>query len=117
MPPPRLRQVDPAALLAAHHVLSTDRASVYIGAASRDQARLIGTIVRRYAEHPAIREYLTLRHDEVRIGDRTGPTALRVIASDGRQALGWERPTLMIGGRCSLGTNASRTSSTPWPRP
>lgn len=86
-----------AALLAVHHVLSTDRASVYIGAAARDQARLIGTIVRRYAEHPAVRDYLTLRHDEVRVGGRTGPTALRVIASEGRQALGWERPTLMIG--------------------
>jgi len=86
-----------AALIALHHTVTTPQASVYVGAAARDQARLIGTIVRRYAEHPAVSSYVTLRHDEVRLGDAKGPTALRVIASEGRVALGWERPTLMIG--------------------
>lgn len=86
-----------AALLSLHHVVSTPHASVYIGAAAREQARLIGTIVRRFAEHPAIAPHLTLRHDEIRVGGATGPTALRVIASEGRVALGWEKPTLMVG--------------------
>jgi phage terminase large subunit-like protein len=72
-------------------------ASVYVGAASRDQARIIGDIVRRYARHPAVAKHLTVRHDEVRFGDRHGSTALRIVASDGARAYGWARPTLMVG--------------------
>ena len=86
-----------AALIALHHVLSTKDASVYVGAASRDQARIIGDVVRRYARHRAVAAHLTVRHDEIRLGDRRGPTCLRVVASDGARAYGWERPTLLIG--------------------
>jgi phage terminase large subunit-like protein len=85
------------ALIALHHVLSVPDASVYIGAASRDQARIIGEVVRRFTQHPAVEPHVTTRHDEVRLGDRHGPAALRIIASDGALAHGWERPTLMIG--------------------
>jgi phage terminase large subunit-like protein len=71
-------------------------ASVYVGAASRDQARIIGDIVRRYARHKAVAKHLVVRHDEVRL-ERLGPTALRIVASDGGRAYGWARPTLMVG--------------------
>jgi phage terminase large subunit-like protein len=86
-----------AALIALHHVLSVPRASVYVGAASKPQAAIIGQIVRDYAEHPAIRELLTLRHDHVRFGDRHGPTVLSIVPSDGAQNFGWRFPTLLIG--------------------
>lgn len=89
-----------AALIALHHVLSVEDASVYIGASARTQARVIGRIVERYARHPAVAKHLTVRHDEVRLGDRRGPTVLQIIASDGATAHGWERPTLMIGDEC-----------------
>lgn len=90
-----------AALIALHHVLSTPQASAYVGAGSRDQARIIGGILRRFAEHPALRPRLTMRHDEVRLGDQHGPTALRIVASDGARAHGWPRPTLLIGDECA----------------
>jgi phage terminase large subunit-like protein len=85
------------ALLALHHVLTVPDASVYIGAGAREQARIVGAIIRRYALHAALAGRLTVRHDELRLGDRRGPTVLRVVASDGGRALGWERPTLMLG--------------------
>jgi phage terminase large subunit-like protein len=88
-----------AALVALHHILSVEAASVYIGAGSMDQARIIGEVVRRYARHPAVRKLLVIRHDELRL-ERLGPTVLQVVASDGARAFGWERPTLMIGDEC-----------------
>ena len=50
-----------AALLALHHVLSTPSPSVYVGAGSKQQARTIGTMVRRYAQHDALTGMLTVR--------------------------------------------------------
>src|SRR3954453_4900476 len=68
------------ALLALHHVLTVPDASVYIGAGAREQARIIGRILQRYALHPALAGRLTIRHDELRLGDRRGPTVLRIVA-------------------------------------
>jgi len=85
-----------AALLAVHHVLSHPDPSVYVGAGSRDQARIIGRIVERYARHPALADCgLQVRHDELRTGLRE--TVLQIVPSEGGRAHGWERPTLMIG--------------------
>jgi phage terminase large subunit-like protein len=83
-----------AALLAVHHVVTHPQPSVYVGAGSRQQARVIGNIVDRLARHPAIADHVVVRHDELRVGTET---ALLIVASDGGQAHGWERPTLMIG--------------------
>jgi phage terminase large subunit-like protein len=85
-----------AARLAVHHVLSHPRPSVYVGAGSRDQARIIGRMVERIARHPALADSgLQIRHDELRTGLRE--TVLQVVPSEGGRAHGWERPTLMIG--------------------
>jgi phage terminase large subunit-like protein len=85
-----------AALLAVHHVLSHPNPSVYVGAGSRDQARIIGRIVERIARHSALADSgLQVRHDELRTGLRE--TVLQVVPSEGGRAHGWERPTLMIG--------------------
>ena len=87
-----------AALIAVHHVLTTDNPGVYIGAASRQQARVIGGMVRELVRHPAIRDRLVWRTDAVRWAhDPKGPAVLQVVASDGEKAHGWPRPTLMIG--------------------
>jgi hypothetical protein len=83
-----------AALLALHHVVTHPQPSVYVGAGSRQQARVIGNIVDRYARSPEIADLVVVRHDELRVG---AETALLIVASDGGQAHGWERPTLMIG--------------------
>jgi len=74
-----------AALLAVHHVLSNPGASVTIGAASRDQARIAFERARGFAEHPAIGEHLVVRHLELR-----GPEGalLRVIPADAGRAHG-----------------------------
>ena len=87
-----------AALLAVHHVLTHPNPSVYVGAGSRQQARVIGRIVERYARHPAVKRRLIVRHDELRLSKHD--TVLQVVASDGGQAHGWERPTLMLGDEC-----------------
>ncbi len=84
-----------AALIALHHVLTTPDPSVYIGAGSRDQARIIGRMVERLARHPALAGQLVVRHDELRVNRHD--TVLMIVASDGGKAHGWERPTLMIG--------------------
>jgi phage terminase large subunit-like protein len=84
-----------AALIAVHHVVSTPNPSVYVGAGSREQARVIGRIVERLARKPAIQELgIETRTDELRIGLRE--TVLQVVPADGARAHGWERPTLLI---------------------
>ena len=85
-----------AALIALHHVLAVEAASVYVGAASLEQARVVGDIVQRYGRRKALAGLLTVRHDEVRLGDRRGAIVLRIVSSDGARAFGWERPTLLV---------------------
>lgn len=85
-----------AALVAVHHVLTTPNPSVFVGAGSRQQARVIGRIVERLAHHPLVAAHgIDTKHDELRTGLRE--TVLSIVASDGGKAHGWERPTLMIG--------------------
>lgn len=74
-----------AALLGLHYLLTTPGASVTIGAASRDQARIAYERMRGFASHPSLDGRLTIRHLELR-----GPEGglLRVIPSDGPRAHG-----------------------------
>lgn len=86
-----------AAHLAIHHVLSRERPGVYIGAASRDQARIIGAMMRELVQHPAVRDRLVWRTDAVRWAhDPKGPAVASVVASDGARAHGWPHPTLIL---------------------
>ena len=87
-----------AALIAVHHVLTTDTPGVYIGAASRDQARVIGGMVRALSRHPAVRDHVIWRTDALRWrDDPKGPAVLNVVAASGDKAHGWPHPTLIIG--------------------
>lgn len=87
-----------ASLIAVHHVLTTPTPGVYIGAASRDQARVIGGMVRELSRHPKVRSRLVWRTDALRWAkDPKGAAVLQVVASDGSKAHGWPRPTLIIG--------------------
>jgi phage terminase large subunit-like protein len=74
-----------AALLGLHYLVTTPAASVTIGAASRDQARIAFERMRGFAAHPSLEGQVTIRHLELR-----GPDAglLRVIPSDGPRAHG-----------------------------
>jgi phage terminase large subunit-like protein len=85
-----------AALLAVHHIVSTPSPSVYVGAGSKEMARVVGTMVRRLAQHDALAGLLTVRYDEIRLGSRHGETALLIVPSDGARAHGWEHPTLLL---------------------
>ena len=87
-----------AALLALHHALTVERPGVYVGAASRDQARVIGGMVRALVQHDAVRDQLVWRTDAVRWAqDPKGPAIVTVLASDGSRAHGHPHPTLYIG--------------------
>ena len=86
-----------AAHLAMHHVLSREAPGVYVGAGSRDQARIIGAMVRALSLHPACAPYVVWRTDALRwADDPKGPGVLQIVASDGGKAHGWPHPTLMI---------------------
>jgi hypothetical protein len=87
-----------AALIATHHVLSRERPGVYIGAASREQARVIGGMVRALSRHPAVAPFVVWRTDALRWGsDPKGPAVLSVVAASGDKAHGWPHPTLIVG--------------------
>jgi hypothetical protein len=86
-----------AAHLAVHHVLSRENPGVYIGAGSRDQARVIGGMVRALSRHPLAAPHIVWRTDALRwADDPKGPAILSVIASDGGKAHGWPSPSLII---------------------
>jgi len=86
-----------AAHLAVHHVLSRAEPGVYIAAASRDQARVIGAMVRALSLHPVVAPHVIWRTDALRWAhDPKGPAVLSVVASDGGKAHGWPHPTLLI---------------------
>ncbi|MGI8511395.1 MAG: terminase large subunit domain-containing protein, partial [Solirubrobacteraceae bacterium] len=83
--------------LAAHHCLSRPDPGVYIGAASRDQARIIGAMVRALSRHPAVSPHLVWRTDALRwADDPKGPAVLSIVASSGDKAHGWPHPTLIV---------------------
>jgi len=75
-----------AALIGLHHLLTVPGASVTLGAASRDQARIAFERMRGFAQHPALDGLLTVRHLELRRPETEG--LLRVVASDGPRAHG-----------------------------
>jgi phage terminase large subunit-like protein len=86
-----------AAKVGVHHLLTVPGASVTIGAASRDQARICFERMRGFAQHPALEDRLTVRHLELRHEDDGGELRLlRVIPSDGPRAHGLSS-TLYIG--------------------
>ena len=86
-----------AARLATHHVISHERPGVYIGASSRDQARIVGAMVRELSQHPAVSPYVVWRTDALRWAwDPKGPAVLQIVSADGAKAHGWPRPTLLI---------------------
>lgn len=85
-----------AAHIAVHHVLSVEHPGVYIGASSRDQARVIGGMVRALTRHPAVEPYLIWRVDAVRwASDPKGSAVLSIVAASGDKAHGWAEPTLI----------------------
>jgi phage terminase large subunit-like protein len=65
--------------LAVFHLLTVERAAVYIAAASRDQARVVFEYARDVAQHELVADQVVVRHLELR-----GPDDgfLRVLASD-----------------------------------
>jgi phage terminase large subunit-like protein len=83
-----------AAKIGLHHLLTVEGASVTIGAASRDQARICFERMRGFAEHPAIADLIVVRHHELRREDGAG--LLRVVPSDGPRVHGLSS-TLYIG--------------------
>jgi hypothetical protein len=86
-----------AAHLAMHHVLSRAEPGVYIGAASRDQARIIGAMVRALSRLPVLKPYVIWRTDALRWArDPKGPAVLQIVSASGDKAHGWPQPTLMI---------------------
>ncbi len=86
-----------AALIATHHVLSRPNPGVYIAASSRDQARVVGSMVRALSLHPAVSPHVLWRTDSLRwASDPKGTAVLQVVAADGAKAHGWPHPTLLI---------------------
>ena len=86
-----------AARLATHHVISHEQPGVYIGASSRDQARIVGAMIRELSQHPAVSPYVVWRTDALRWAwDPKGPAILQIVSADGAKAHGWPRPTLLI---------------------
>jgi len=86
-----------ASLIAVHHVLTVDDPTVYVGAASQPQARVVGGMIRDLVRHPELRRWFVWRTDAVRWAkDPKGPAIIQVVPSDGSRAHGWPRPTLIL---------------------
>lgn len=78
-----------AALIGLHHLLTVPGAAVTIGAASRDQARILFERMRGFAQHETLEDNLVIRHLELRHEDEHGQLRLlRVVPSDGPRAHG-----------------------------
>jgi phage terminase large subunit-like protein len=76
------------ALLALHHLLSVRGASVVIGAASRDQARVAFERIESFLACEALDGLVTQRHLELRFNGPDGRRLLRVVPSDGPRTHG-----------------------------
>jgi phage terminase large subunit-like protein len=86
-----------AAKVGLHHLLTVENAAVTIGAASRDQARILFERMRGFAQHSALDGQLVIRHLELRHEDEDGHLRLlRVVASDGARVHGLSS-TLYLG--------------------
>jgi phage terminase large subunit-like protein len=78
-----------AALVGLHHLMTTQRAEVTVGAASETQARILYNRLRGFALHPLIKDQVAVRHREARFLEDDGQhRTLKVIASDGARAHG-----------------------------
>jgi phage terminase large subunit-like protein len=77
--------------LAVHSLLTTPRASIYVAAASREQAAVVYQYAKDVAEHPAV-SGVTVRHLELRASDGG---RLRVLASDAPKLHGLT-PSLVV---------------------
>jgi phage terminase large subunit-like protein len=77
-----------AALIGLHHLLTVKGASVVIGAASRDQARVCFERMEGFLQHEALEGMVTLRHLELRFDGPEGRRLLRVVPSDGPRTHG-----------------------------
>ena len=80
------------AAVAVHHLLTEPRASVYVAAASREQATVVFAYAKAMAEHPAVADQLLVRHLELRARDGG---RLTVLASDARLLHGLT-PSLVV---------------------
>lgn len=78
--------------VAVHHLLTVPKASVYLAAASREQAAVVFEYARDVAQHPALGGALLVRHLELRAPDGG---RLRVVASDAPKLHGLT-PTLAV---------------------
>jgi phage terminase large subunit-like protein len=85
-----------ASLIALHHLMSVRGASVVIGAASRDQARIAFERAEGFLAHSALEGMVTQRHLEFRFQGPEGLRRLRVIPSDGPRTHGLSC-TLYVG--------------------
>ena len=74
-----------ASLIALHHLVAVENASVALGAASREQAGIAYSIMRELAEHPVLSEHVAPRLHELRA---SGGGLLRVVSGRGSRAHG-----------------------------
>jgi phage terminase large subunit-like protein len=77
-----------AAAVGLHNLLTVRGASVVIGAASVQQARVCFERMEGFLSHPALEARVTLRHLELRFRGEEGIRRLRVVPSDGPRAHG-----------------------------
>jgi phage terminase large subunit-like protein len=77
-----------AAAVGLHNLLTVRGASVVIGAASVQQARVCFERMEGFLSHPALEGRVTLRHLELRFRGEEGIRRLRVVPSDGPRAHG-----------------------------
>src|SRR5918995_2543537 len=85
-----------AALLALHHLITVEGASVVVGAASVQQARICFERMEGFLAHPELEDEVVLRHLELRYFGEEGRRTLRVIPSDGPRTHGLSC-TLYVG--------------------
>jgi phage terminase large subunit-like protein len=85
-----------AALIALHHLLTVQGASVVVGASSRDQARVACERMESFLDHDELDGVVTRRHLELRFEGPEGMRKLRVVPSDGPRTHGLSC-TLYVG--------------------
>jgi phage terminase large subunit-like protein len=77
-----------AAAIGLHHLITVKGASVVIGAASVQQARICFERMESFLAHEALEGMVTLRHLELRFDGPEGRRRLRVVPSDGPRTHG-----------------------------
>jgi phage terminase large subunit-like protein len=77
-----------AALIGLHHLMTVEGASIVVGAASVQQARVCFERIEGFLAHPELEDEVTLRHLELRYEGPEGRRRLRVVPSDGPRTHG-----------------------------